>query len=602
MLITRRRAALGCVALQPVLLALLTAPAAAATVAGGASHTLVVRTTDATVWAFGLNSDGQLGDNTTTQRKTPIQVSGLSSVVAVAAGAKHSLALTSAGVLYAWGRQLLRADRQRQQHRPEAPRPGDDGRRPDRRRRLPLDRPEDRRDRPRRGERTTRASWPTAGPRTATLPTRSRGLGLVNAIAGGGNHTLVVLAVGGSMKAWGKNTNGQLGDGSTYARATSPVAVSGVLNATSAAGGYAFSFARLFDGTLYGWGHNSNGQLGFGDTTQRPTPTPLTTPTAVAAVATGGYHALALLSDGSRGGLGSQHLRQRGRRLGNAADEPGRRAGPVVRRGHRGGPVSQRRGDEHGRGLDVGLQQLGAARRRDDRQSALAGQDRRGRLQLEGGHARRFSPVPGTYAANQNVDDLLRDDGRDDPVHDRRHRSDLLVVPVLVGGPDHGLDDAEGAGLQVAGLADSTIGDRRLHPEGRDAELQPGGRHVHHGADGHDDASATTGATIRYTTDGTDPTEASTRVRRRPSASPTTTTLKAAGFKAGWTTSDIRTATYTMNFGTLAAPTFSSCARPATSTRSRSRSAAAAGATIRYTTNGATPSTELRRSTSSRSA
>ena len=99
MLNTRRRAALGCVALQPVLLALLAAPAAAATVAGGASHTLVVRTTDATVWAFGLNSDGELGDNTVTQRKTPIQVSGLSGVVAVAAGAKHSLALTSAGVL-----------------------------------------------------------------------------------------------------------------------------------------------------------------------------------------------------------------------------------------------------------------------------------------------------------------------------------------------------------------------------------------------------------------------------------------------------------------------------------------------------------------------
>lgn len=103
MLITRRGTALGCIALQPVLLSLLAAPVAAVTVAGGASHTLVVRTRDNTVWAWGLNSDGQLGDNTITQRKTPIQVSGLSSVVAVAAGAKHSLALTSAGVLYAWG-------------------------------------------------------------------------------------------------------------------------------------------------------------------------------------------------------------------------------------------------------------------------------------------------------------------------------------------------------------------------------------------------------------------------------------------------------------------------------------------------------------------
>jgi alpha-tubulin suppressor-like RCC1 family protein len=99
----RRGAVLGCIALQLVLLALMAAPAAGATVAGGATHTLVVRTTDGTAWTWGLNSDGQLGDNTITQRKTPIQVSGLSSVAAVAAGAKHSLALTSAGVLYAWG-------------------------------------------------------------------------------------------------------------------------------------------------------------------------------------------------------------------------------------------------------------------------------------------------------------------------------------------------------------------------------------------------------------------------------------------------------------------------------------------------------------------
>jgi alpha-tubulin suppressor-like RCC1 family protein len=85
------------------LLALVSAPAGAGAVAGGTSHTLVLRTTDGTVWAFGLNSDGQLGDNTTTQRKTPIQVTSLSGVVAVAAGAKHSLALTTTGTLYAWG-------------------------------------------------------------------------------------------------------------------------------------------------------------------------------------------------------------------------------------------------------------------------------------------------------------------------------------------------------------------------------------------------------------------------------------------------------------------------------------------------------------------
>lgn len=100
----RRRAVLGLAALQALVFWLMVDLAAAGTIAGGNTHTLVVRTTDGTVWAFGQNSDGQLGDNTTTQRKTPTQVGGgLSGVVAVAAGAKHSLALTSAGVLYAWG-------------------------------------------------------------------------------------------------------------------------------------------------------------------------------------------------------------------------------------------------------------------------------------------------------------------------------------------------------------------------------------------------------------------------------------------------------------------------------------------------------------------
>jgi alpha-tubulin suppressor-like RCC1 family protein len=102
-LVNRRAATLVCLVLQTVVAALTVAPAEAATAAGGPIHTLVLRTTDATVWTFGQKADGQLGDNTTAQRKTPIQVASLSGVVAVAAGAKHSLALTSAGVLYAWG-------------------------------------------------------------------------------------------------------------------------------------------------------------------------------------------------------------------------------------------------------------------------------------------------------------------------------------------------------------------------------------------------------------------------------------------------------------------------------------------------------------------
>ena len=77
-------------------------PAAAQTAAGGENHTLILKS-DGTVWAFGYNGAGQLGDSSTTSRSTPVQVSGLSDVVAIAAGGNHSMAITSTGALYLWG-------------------------------------------------------------------------------------------------------------------------------------------------------------------------------------------------------------------------------------------------------------------------------------------------------------------------------------------------------------------------------------------------------------------------------------------------------------------------------------------------------------------
>ncbi len=68
--------------------------------AGGTSHSLAVKA-DGTVWAWGYNAYGQLGDGTTTQRNTPVQVSGLTNVVGVAAGWGHSVALKSDGTVWA---------------------------------------------------------------------------------------------------------------------------------------------------------------------------------------------------------------------------------------------------------------------------------------------------------------------------------------------------------------------------------------------------------------------------------------------------------------------------------------------------------------------
>src|SRR5690606_20419563 len=72
-------------------------------VAAGGNHSCAALT-DGSIWCWGYNSDGQLGDDTTTTRLVPVQVLGLTlPVVAVATGASHSCALVSDGSLWCWG-------------------------------------------------------------------------------------------------------------------------------------------------------------------------------------------------------------------------------------------------------------------------------------------------------------------------------------------------------------------------------------------------------------------------------------------------------------------------------------------------------------------
>jgi uncharacterized repeat protein (TIGR01451 family) len=71
-------------------------------VAAGDAHSLAARN-DGTVWAWGSNRYGQLGDGTTAQRSAPVPVGGVSGVVSIAAGGNHSLAVSGDGTVWAWG-------------------------------------------------------------------------------------------------------------------------------------------------------------------------------------------------------------------------------------------------------------------------------------------------------------------------------------------------------------------------------------------------------------------------------------------------------------------------------------------------------------------
>jgi hypothetical protein len=218
------------------------------TVAAGDAHTIIVRP-NGSVWVSGLNSSGQLGDDTTSDAVVPVQVAGLTDVVSVAAGASHSLALTAAGSLYAWGNN-------------DAGQIGD----------------------------STNVQR-----LTPTL------LALTNvvAIAAGEQHSVALTASGG-LYTWGLNDSGQLGNGSTT-NANAPVSVATGVIAVGA--GNRFTLFVKDNGSAWAMGNNEFRQLADGTAINRNAPVSMGTSLAVA-VGGGRHHSLVLRSDGTVSAVG----------------------------------------------------------------------------------------------------------------------------------------------------------------------------------------------------------------------------------------------------------------------------------------------------------
>jgi alpha-tubulin suppressor-like RCC1 family protein len=227
--------------------------ATATAISAGEWHSLAITMLNgsSTVWAWGNNTFGQLGDNTTVSKGIPQEVTTLAgvTVTAIAAGGQHSLALDSTGQVYAWGSNAY----------------GQLG------------------------------DGTTTNQLTPQLITALTGVTVV-AIAAGDKHSLA-LDGNNQVYAWGLNSDGQLGDGSTTNRLV-PVAVGG-LTATAIAGGGSHSHA--LDNTAgspraWSWGSNSCGQLGNGSTTRSAIPIPVTYPDGnkANAVSAGLLHSLAI--------------------------------------------------------------------------------------------------------------------------------------------------------------------------------------------------------------------------------------------------------------------------------------------------------------------
>jgi alpha-tubulin suppressor-like RCC1 family protein len=176
-------------------------------IAAGMFHTLALKK-DGSVWAWGNNEDGELGDGTRTDRLRPVQVNGLTHIKAIAAGYHNSIALKDDGTVWAWG-----------------------------------------------GDRRTKQA--------STKPRRVRGLENISAISSAGWYSLF-LGSHGEVWAWGSIASGE--EDEPAIDVDTPTKVTGLSDITEVAAGLWHSLALKRDGAIFAWGRNYNGALGDGST------------------------------------------------------------------------------------------------------------------------------------------------------------------------------------------------------------------------------------------------------------------------------------------------------------------------------------------------
>jgi alpha-tubulin suppressor-like RCC1 family protein len=230
-----------------------------ARLAAGSLHSLAVKR-NGTIWSFGDNRSGQLGNGSTLPQNVPVQAGAggaLEQVLLVSGGEFHSIALKSNGTIYAFG------DNGTGQY-------GNGG--------------------------TTGSLSP--------LPVGSDALGWVASEPG--NQFTVARRANGTLWGWGDNASGQLGLGAADELPhTAPAQIGADSNWAAHSAGLTHVVALRSDGTLWGWGGNSLGQLGDNTLSDRLTPTQIrvTSPGSAtndwAAVAAGDNHTLALKGDGT---------------------------------------------------------------------------------------------------------------------------------------------------------------------------------------------------------------------------------------------------------------------------------------------------------------
>jgi len=283
----------------------------AVAISSGAAHTCAILD-DASVSCWGNNAQGQLGDETTTDRGTPTQTSSLGTgrtAVAITSGYYHTCAVLDDASVSCWGRNnyaQLGDETYTDRNTPTQ----------------------------------TSSLGTAANPRTVALSERDfDGDGVLNifdvhhnldyretAISSGSFHTCAILDDG-SVSCWGRNSNGQLGDGTTTNRSTPTQTLSLGTGRTAVAisSGSSHTCAILDDGSASCWGNNAQGKLGDGTKTDRSRPTQTLSlgigRTAVA-ISSREMHTCAILDDASVSCWGSNIIGQLGDGTNNQRNRP----------------------------------------------------------------------------------------------------------------------------------------------------------------------------------------------------------------------------------------------------------------------------------------
>ncbi len=210
-------------------------------------HTISLKSSG-TLWAWGWNASGQLGDSTTTDKLTPIQIGTDTNWMLISTKNVHNLALKINGTLWSWGEG-------------------------------------------------TSGCLGNGGVANVNTPTQVNGdmdwqsinTGLLNSFA---------IKTNGTLWAWGENTNGELGDGTNIDKLV-PIQIGSDNNWKSIKTGYDYTIGLKTDGTLWAWGKNTYGQLGNGTNTDTTSPIQIGTDTDWDIVESGWFHTVAIKTNGT---------------------------------------------------------------------------------------------------------------------------------------------------------------------------------------------------------------------------------------------------------------------------------------------------------------